>query len=48
MIRFRCDAEPGALSEYVLALLRMEKSEPEMRKELAEQLEEFLEKCAHK
>ncbi|KIY51399.1 hypothetical protein FISHEDRAFT_37255 [Fistulina hepatica ATCC 64428] len=42
-----CDAEPGALAEYILALLKHNVPEPEMRKELAVQLDEFLEKeCA--
>ena len=40
----RCDAEPAALAEYVLALLKHNLPEAEMRKELASQLEEFLEK----
>lgn len=44
---FRCDAEPGALAEYVLALLKHNVPENEMRKELSSQLEEFLEKGAH-
>ncbi|KIJ68757.1 hypothetical protein HYDPIDRAFT_107002 [Hydnomerulius pinastri MD-312] len=39
-----CDAEPGALAEYVLALLKHNVPESEMRKELSAQLEEFLEK----
>ncbi|KZT21695.1 hypothetical protein NEOLEDRAFT_1158122 [Neolentinus lepideus HHB14362 ss-1] len=39
-----CDAEPGALADYVIALLRHAGPEVEMRKELSEQLEEFLEK----
>ncbi|KDQ63859.1 hypothetical protein JAAARDRAFT_189385 [Jaapia argillacea MUCL 33604] len=39
-----CDAEPGALANYVIALLRHTAPEAEMRKELGEQLEEFLEK----
>ncbi|KAI0757205.1 hypothetical protein C8Q80DRAFT_1092235 [Daedaleopsis nitida] len=39
-----CDAEPGALAEYILALLKHNASEPELRKELTLQLEEFLEK----
>ncbi|EIW86506.1 hypothetical protein CONPUDRAFT_133927 [Coniophora puteana RWD-64-598 SS2] len=42
-----CDAEPGALAEYILALLKHNAPESEMRKELTVQLEEFLEKeCA--
>lgn len=40
----RCDAEPGALADYILALLKHNVPESEMRKELAVQLEEFLEK----
>ncbi|KAL4069370.1 hypothetical protein J3A83DRAFT_3542163 [Scleroderma citrinum] len=39
-----CDAEPGALADYVLALLKHNVPETEMRKELTLQLEEFLEK----
>jgi len=40
----RCDAEPGALADYILALLKHNASEHEMRKELLVQLDEFLEK----
>ncbi|KAI0724356.1 hypothetical protein C8T65DRAFT_563486 [Cerioporus squamosus] len=39
-----CDAEPGALAEYILALLKHNAPESELRKELGVQLEEFLEK----
>ncbi|KZT06782.1 uncharacterized protein LAESUDRAFT_725544 [Laetiporus sulphureus 93-53] len=39
-----CDAEPGALAEYILALLKHNAPESELRKELSGQLEEFLEK----
>ncbi|RDB28519.1 hypothetical protein Hypma_015287 [Hypsizygus marmoreus] len=39
-----CDAEPGALADYILALLKHNVPEPEMRNELAVQLDEFLEK----
>ncbi|KAH7929331.1 hypothetical protein BV22DRAFT_1081087 [Leucogyrophana mollusca] len=39
-----CDAEPGALGDYILALLKHNVPESEMRKELSSQLEEFLEK----
>ncbi|KAF8688848.1 hypothetical protein AX14_003388 [Amanita brunnescens Koide BX004] len=38
-----CDAEPGALADYILALLKHNVPENEMRKELAVQLDEFLE-----
>ncbi|TFK19891.1 hypothetical protein FA15DRAFT_154339 [Coprinopsis marcescibilis] len=42
-----CDAEPGALAEYILALLKHNVPEADMRKELQVQLEEFLEsECA--
>ena len=39
-----CDAEPGALAEYILALLKHNVPESEMRRELSGQLDEFLEK----
>ncbi|KAJ7655070.1 hypothetical protein DFH06DRAFT_489633 [Mycena polygramma] len=39
-----CDAEPGALADYILALLKHNVPEAEMRKELTLQLDEFLEK----
>ncbi|KAF5312651.1 hypothetical protein D9619_003316 [Psilocybe cf. subviscida] len=39
-----CDAEPGALADYILALLKHNVPEHEMRQELAVQLDEFLEK----
>ncbi|KAL1691909.1 hypothetical protein GGG16DRAFT_90680 [Schizophyllum commune] len=39
-----CDAEPGALAEYILALLKHNGPESDLRKELTVQLEEFLEK----
>ncbi|KAF8624810.1 hypothetical protein AX15_005697 [Amanita polypyramis BW_CC] len=38
-----CDAEPSALADYILALLKHNVPENEMRKELAVQLDEFLE-----
>ncbi|KAJ4476761.1 hypothetical protein J3R30DRAFT_3488695 [Lentinula aciculospora] len=42
-----CDAEPGALADYILALLKHNVPEPEMKNELQSQLDEFLEKeCA--
>ncbi|KAF9651404.1 hypothetical protein BDM02DRAFT_3091413 [Thelephora ganbajun] len=39
-----CDAEPGALADYILALLKHNAAENELRVELGTQLEEFLEK----
>lgn len=41
---FRCDAEPGALADYILALLKHNAPEADLRQELMSQLEEFLEK----
>ncbi|KIL71082.1 hypothetical protein M378DRAFT_183592 [Amanita muscaria Koide BX008] len=42
-----CDAEPGALADYILALVKHNVPETEMRKELQAQLDEFLEnECA--
>ena len=43
---FRCDADPSALADYILALLKHNGPEPELRKELGAQLDEFLEKGA--
>lgn len=42
----RCDADPAALADYILALLKHNGPEAELRKELASQLDEFLEKGA--
>jgi hypothetical protein len=39
-----CDADPEALADYVLALLKHDAPEPELRKMFVSQLEEFLEK----
>ena len=44
MVCHSCDAEPGALAEYILALLKHNGPESDLRKELTVQLEEFLEK----
>ncbi|TDL28563.1 hypothetical protein BD410DRAFT_230929 [Rickenella mellea] len=41
-----CDAEPGALSDYVLALLEHDAPEQELRKEFIGQLADFLEQGA--
>jgi RNA-binding protein 26 len=43
---FRCDADPSALADYILALLKHNGPESELRRELAAQLDEFLEKGA--
>jgi hypothetical protein len=43
---FRCDADPSALADYILALLKHNAPESELRKELSAQLDEFLEKGA--
>ncbi|KAI0048419.1 hypothetical protein FA95DRAFT_1490904 [Auriscalpium vulgare] len=39
-----CDADPDALADYILALLKHNAPENDLRKELASQLDEFLEK----
>ncbi|KAF8527861.1 hypothetical protein BU17DRAFT_38588 [Hysterangium stoloniferum] len=39
-----CDADPEALADYVLALLKHDAAEPDLRKMFINQLEEFLEK----
>ncbi|KZV77625.1 hypothetical protein PENSPDRAFT_746751 [Peniophora sp. CONT] len=39
-----CDADPEALSNYILALLKHESPEADLRRDLSQQLEEFLEK----
>ncbi|KAI0321124.1 hypothetical protein OF83DRAFT_1161995 [Amylostereum chailletii] len=39
-----CDADPDALADYILALLKHNAPEVDLRKELTSQLEEFLEK----
>jgi hypothetical protein len=41
----RCEAEPAVLAKYVLALLRNDKPEPELRALCEEQLEDFLGEC---
>lgn len=38
-----CDADPEALADYVLALLKHDAAEPDLRKMFVSQLEEFLE-----
>jgi RNA-binding protein 26 len=39
-----CDADPGALADYVAALLERDEPEADLRKDLSAQLDEFLEK----
>jgi hypothetical protein len=41
-----CDADPGALADYVAALLERDSSESELRPQLTAELEDFLEKGA--
>lgn len=40
---FRCEADPAALAKYVLALIKKDKSEEELRKSMVAQLDVFLE-----
>ena len=39
---FRCDADPQALAKYVVALVKKDKTEEELRRLCYEQLEVFL------
>lgn len=39
----RCEADPAALAKYVLALIKKDKSEEELRKSMVAQLDVFLE-----
>ena len=39
---FRCDADPTALSKYVLALIKKDKAESELRDSMEQQMEVFL------
>jgi hypothetical protein len=38
----RCDADPGALAKYVVALIKKEKPEAELRDSMEQQMEVFL------
>ena len=42
MLYFRCDADPGALAKYVVALVKKDKTEQELRDVCSDQLEVFL------
>ena len=39
---FRCDADPVALTKYVLALIKKDKAETELRDSMEQQMEVFL------
>ena len=39
---YRCDADPAALSKYVLALIKKDKEESELRESMEQQMEVFL------
>ena len=41
---YRCDADPTALAKYVMALLKKDKSENELKNLCLEQLDVFLKK----
>lgn len=43
IIIIRCEADPAALAKYVLALIKKDKSEEELRKSMVAQLDVFLE-----
>lgn len=44
ILTFRCDADPSALANYVVALVKKDKSEKELRALCADQLDVFLQK----
>lgn len=44
MLIFRCDADPTALANYVVALVKKDKPEKELRALCADQLDVFLQK----
>ena len=39
---FRCDADPAALSKYVIALVKKDKAEKELKVSMTQQMEVFL------
>lgn len=41
---FRCDADPAALANYVVALVKKDKPEKELKALCADQLDVFLQK----
>lgn len=41
---YRCDADPSALAKYVLALVKKDKSEKELKALCVDQLDVFLQK----
>lgn len=44
---FRCDADPSALAKYVVALVKKDKSEKELKALCIDQLDVFLQKGKH-
>lgn len=44
VLNFRCDADPSALAKYVLALVKKDKSEKELKALCVDQLDVFLQK----
>ncbi len=45
MNSFRCDADPVALSKYVIALVKKDKSESDLRASMTDQMTVFLQKA---
>lgn len=43
----RCDADPSALAKYVVALVKKDKSEKELKALCIDQLDVFLQKGKH-
>lgn len=44
IVIFRCDADPSALANYVVALVKKDKPEKELKALCADQLDVFLQK----
>lgn len=44
LLIYRCDADPSALAKYVLALVKKDKSEKELKALCVDQLDVFLQK----
>ena len=44
----RCDADPAALSKYVIALVKKDKAEKDLRTSMEQQMEVFLQASTKK
>ena len=44
---YRCDADPAALAKYVLALIKKDRPDQELKQCMIEQLDVFLQQGKH-